>query len=331
MRTKYSFIMCTLVVLMLIFSNITIAQEIKIVWAHTQPLGHPSTIAIEGVTKKVAEKTNGRVIIEHYPAAQLGTNQELIEGLIIGTNDMGFEAGGILGNIFEKISIFEAPYLYKDLDHAQMIANSETAQALFGEFQEKTGIKVLDMWHYGVRHVTTKGRDINTIDDLKGIKMRVLTVPLMIDIVTQLFGVVPTPMPFAELYIALQTGAVEAQENPLSLIDSAKLYEVQDTVVLTGHVTNLLFVMINEAVWNKLSDEDQGILVDTIKEAGREQNEVILKIEEGLLEGFKELGMNIVEVDEKSMVVLKERAEKVYEKYSHIWGSEFTEEIRSIE
>ena len=334
MKPKYSF-MCRLVplvvMLILIFSNIIIAQEIKIVWGHTQPPTHPSSIAIEEVKNEIADKTNGRINIEHYPAAQLGTNQELIEGLIMGTNDMGFEGGGILGNFFDKMYIFDAPYLIKDLDHAGRLVNSEPVQSLFNEFLEKTGIRILDVWHYGVRHVTTKGKDINTIDDLKGLKMRVLTVPLMIDNASQLFDVIPTPMPFAELYVALQTGAVEAQENPLALIDSAKLYEVQDTVMLTGHVTNLQFVMIREEFWNKLSDEDKEILADTVKAAGNKQDEAIYKTEEKLVEGFIELGLNVVEVDEKDMAVLQERAAKVYEKYSHIWGSELTEQIRAVE
>jgi len=326
MSNKFSFF-CIFVVLILIFSNIVIAKEVNMKWGHCQSPDHPSNIAMNAISKEVAEKTNGKITIDIYPASQLGNAKDMIEGLIMGTQDMAFDGPVVMSGFLPKISIFDAPYLYKGFEHSQRVVNSEIAKSLFDELLKTKGIRILDVWYYGLRHITTKGKTINSTEDLKGLKLRVSNTPLMIDIVRAL-GANPTPMAGSEIYLALQTGAVDGQENPLAVIDSMKFYEVQDTVTLSGHVTNLQFVMISEKTWNKLSEGEQDILVDAVKKAGNSQNKIILEGESKLVENFKKLGLRVVEIDK---TILKEDTKEVYKKYSNIWGSELMEKIMEIE
>ncbi len=315
-----------MVVVLLGVTTSAATKPVILKWGHCQPVGHPATTASELVAKLVNEKTNGQVKIEIYPASQLGSAHEQIQGLMMGSQDMAYDGPGVMSKFLPKIAVLEAPFLYDDYEHMHRVLSTDLIEGIYAELRKATGIRVLDTWYYGVRHVTTSKKPVQTVQDMKGLKLRVPEIAAYMETMKAM-GASPTPMPFGELYLALQTGVVDGQENPVATIDSGKLYEVQKHISLTGHITNLQFVMISDKALKKLTDEQQQILIDAIQEAGRIQDETILASESSLLEKFKSSGVEIHEVDRSAF---REASNVVYEKFATTWGKDTIEKILAL-
>lgn len=318
-------IFCLLAVL-LASASIGAAGPVVLRWGHCQPVGHPATAASQMVAKLVAERTNNQVRIEVYPASQLGSAQDQIQGLLMGTQDMAYDGPGVMSKFMPKIAALEAPFLYKDYAHMRRVLASSVVRDLYSDLQRATGINIVDTWYYGARHITTSKKPVRSLADIKGLKLRVPEIPAYLETLKAL-GASPTPMPFGELYLALQTGVVDGQENPIATIDSGKLYEVQKYLAFTGHITNLQFVMISDRALKKLTASQQKILKQAILEAGKVQDKTILDSEDQLLENFRKAGMQTNDVNRDE---LRTATKSVYEKFANIWGEITIKKLTSI-
>jgi len=222
-------------------------------------------VGIDTFAKEVETRTNGRFKIETFYAGSLGGERESIESVQLGTQALTLSSTGPVPNFVSEARILDIPFLFRDKAHARAVLDGPIGTDMAGKFEPK-GFKVLAWMDNGIRHMTNSKRDVNTPDDLKGLKMRTMENPVHVAAYKSL-GIVTTPMAFPEVFTALQQGTVDGQENPLSVIMAAKFDQVQKHVSLTGHVFSPALIMMNKAMYDKLGAADQKHFIDAAKVA----------------------------------------------------------------
>jgi len=275
------------------------AQAVVLRWGDTAAPTHPSVKATEQVAKEVKEKTGGRIEIQSFPASQLGGSRDMVEAVSSGAMTMVTEGAATLGQFVPPFIIMEAPYVWKDADHIQRVVKSPLMDELNKVSVTSRGMRVIGSTYYGKRHLTTGSREVHSVADMKGFKLRVPEVDVY-KAMAEAWGARPTPLNFAELYLALSQGAVDGQENPLPTIQSGKLFEVQKYLVLTGHIITPRLVIINDAAWSKIAEADQAIIKSAIDSASAWQDQEILNQEATLADTFKKGGMVVIEPEIES-------------------------------
>jgi len=268
-------------------------------WGEVLPPDHPSVQMIERVARRVAEKTQGYLLIQAFPAGQLGTTRDQIENVIVGTQQLTTEGAAAISQFFPPLGALEAPYVWRDAAHLAKVMASPIAKELSQAFIDKRGVRILAATYYGVRHLTTTRKPVRGAADLRGFKLRVPENEVFVAM-ARAWGATPTPIPFGELYLALRQNVVEGQENPLPTIDAAKLYEVQKYLVLTGHILTPRLVLINERTWRALGRPFQTALTEALEEAVAWHNQEILSRERSLQDRFRKLGMEVIQPDVES-------------------------------
>jgi tripartite ATP-independent transporter DctP family solute receptor len=294
---------------------------------HIMPPDHPANRALEEAAKEIATRTEGRITIEVYPAGQIGSAKEIVTGLTLGTVQMAVDGPGILSQWNPRLSVLEAPYLATDFAHLTRIVESPEGVKLYDELREQHGIRLLDVWYYGTRHLTNNVRPVNDLADIAGLKLRVPEIALSLEW-AKAMGATPTPMAFPELYLGLQTGIVDGQENPLATIKSAKFFEVQKHLALTGHLVSLIAPMVAETSWTAASADDQAIVVEVLKAAGDKYDQAMTDLEASLVADLKASGMQVTEPDRDAM---RDAVRPVYEQFSEQWGAGTIDALSAIE
>jgi tripartite ATP-independent transporter DctP family solute receptor len=286
-----------LAVVALAFSAGTLAQT-KLKFAHVYETSEPYHTAAVWAAGEVAKRTGNRYQIEVFPASTLGKETDINQGLTLGTVDIIYTGQLFTGRTYGPLAIGGAPFMFRDFDHWKRYATSPLFAELAEGYRQKSGgNKVVAITYYGERHVTSN-KPINKPEDMKGLKIRVPDAPLY-TMFPRAVGANPTPIAFAEVYLALQNGTVDAQENPLPTIDAKKFYEVQKYIVLTGHITDALITIVSGNAWNKLSDADKAIFEAVLKEAAARATGEIIDIEKKLGAEFEKRGKTVVKVDRK--------------------------------
>lgn len=220
------------------------------------------TVIANDIFKRIVEqRTGGEIKVQVFHASQLGNERESYEGIMLGIIDMGTLTTGPLPGFFEDIMVLDIPYLFKTNALAWKVMDGSFGQEISNELRKKTGIRALAWTDHGFRHFTNKVRPISSPADMKGLKIRTMENPAHMKMVEAL-GAAPTPLGFNDLYMALQQGVVDGQENPITLMRNMKFYEVQDYLVVDGHVYNYLGLFINDKKFNSFSKEEQDIIMD---------------------------------------------------------------------
>jgi len=265
-------------------------------WATVLPANHPSVAMMERVAKQVREQTGGAVDIQTFPAGQLGSSRDLIEAASSGAVQIVDEGAAQFGQFVPQFSILEAPYLWRDAAHVRRALGSPLVDDMYAQLVAKRSMRVVGSTYYGKRHVTTGNKAVNTVDDMKGLKLRIPEVDTF-RAMAEAWGARPTPMNFSELYLALSQGAVDGQENPLPTIQSAKFNEVQKYLILTGHVITPRLIVINESAWQALDAKQRQVLKASLEANGQIQDADILAQEGKLADTFKAGGMTVIQPD----------------------------------
>jgi len=229
--------------------------QTKLKWAHVYEISEPYHTEALWAAEEIKKRTNGRYEIGVFPASQLGNENQINEGLGLGTVDIIYTGASFAGSIHKPLSITGAPFILRDFDHWKAYRDSKLFRDIAKGYEDKTKHKVVAILYYGQRHVTAN-KEIKKPEDMKGMKLRVPPAPLFL-MFTKSVGANATPIAFAEVYLALQQGTVDGQENPLPTIMAKKFYEVQSHIMLTGHITESLVTIVGAHVWSKLSDEDK--------------------------------------------------------------------------
>ena len=270
------------------------AQTTKLKWAH----GYETTEAFHrmalSVTEEVKKRTNGRYEIAVFPSSSLGKESDANLGVQTGTVDITTTGAAFASRVFPRIGIAYYPYTFRDQDHLMKYATSDVFRELTEGYRAKTGIQVISVTYYGTRH-SSSNKPFSTCDEMKGLKMRVPDSPAYMAL-PRGCGANPTPIAFAELYLALQNRTVDAQENPLPTIEAKRFYEVQKNIILTGHIIDSVITIVGPHVWNKLSEEDRKIFLEAAQRGAETATGEIKKRE--LVEDFKKRGLNVISVDQ---------------------------------
>lgn len=270
------------------------AQE-ELNFAHVYETSEPYHEWALWAADEIEERTEGRYAINVHAASSLGKEADINEGLQLGTVDLIYTGNQFAGRFYGPVGIAGAPYMFRDFDHWQAYADSDLFQEIAQGYKDATGNVPLAMNYYGRRHVTSN-EPINTPEDMQDLKIRTPNAPMYM-MFPNAVGANPTPIAFSEVYLALQQGVVDAQENPLPTIRAKAFYEVQDYINLTGHITDSLITIAGGPLWNRLSEEDREIFRDVYAEAGERITQDIQASEEELVAWFEEQGVTVNEVD----------------------------------
>ncbi|QOR38991.1 sialic acid TRAP transporter substrate-binding protein SiaP [Billgrantia diversa] len=271
------------------------ASAESLTFAHVYETSEPYHEWALWAADEIEKRTDGRYTIEVHPASSLGKEADINEGLGLGTVDLIYTGNQFAGRFYGPIGIAGAPYMFRDFDHWQAYADSELFQEIAQGYQDATGNVPLAMNYYGRRH-TTANKEINEPADMEELKIRVPNAPMYM-MFPEAVGANPTPIAFAEVYLALQQGVVDAQENPLPTIRAKAFHEVQDYINLTGHITDSLITIAGGPLWNRLSEEDRQVFREVYQEAGERITQDIQQQEKDLVSWFEEQGTTVNEVD----------------------------------
>ena len=285
----------------------TLLAQQKLKWAHVYESSEPYHTESVWAAEEIKKRSNGKFDIQVFPASSLGKETDLNQGLMLGSVDIIISGPSFAARTYPRFGIAYYPFIFRDGEHLLAYSKSPLFQEMVNEFRQKTGIQVTAYTYYGARH-TTAQKVFNQCSDIKGLKIRVPDAPAY-TATWQACGANPTPIAFAEVYLALQNGTVDAQENPLTTIEAKKFFEVQKSIMLTGHIVDGLITLVAPHVWNTLSAAEQKMFTEVMLEAAARASAKIKKREAELIDIFKKKGLNVVEVNRKSFqeAVLKNK------------------------
>lgn len=274
--------------------------------------------------KTLEEGSQGKHKVQQFPNSALGGEREVIEGLQLGTIDMAVLSTGATMNFVPNAAVFDIPFLLRDLDHARKVLDGEIGQKMLTEFN-KRGLVALAWGEQGFRHLTNNVRPVATPADAKGLKVRTTENQLHIA-AFRAIGILPTPMAWPEVITALQQGTIDGQENPLSVITSAKLSQVQKHLSLTGHVYAPAVIVVSPMVYEKLSKEDQALFQKAAQNAGQAMRDFVSNIEKTGVDQLKSEGMTVTEVDRAAF---EKAVQPAYAEYNKRFDPKLIEQIRN--
>lgn len=237
--------------------------------------------------------TQGRYKCQQFPNSALGGEREQIEAVQLGTQDIVNTSTGPLGNFVPEVKIVDIPFLFRNYDHARKVMDGPIGQDILKKLQAK-GLIGLAWTENGFRHMTNNKHAIVNAEDARGLKMRTMENKVHME-GYKTFGILPTPMPFPELFTALQQGTVDGQENPIPVILSSKFSQVQKHLSLTGHVYSPAVLILSPTVWSKLSDADKKAFVEAAQKGGAAQRKKVNDDEANGIAQLKKDGMQVVE------------------------------------
>ncbi len=274
------------------------AAQTKLKWAHVYETSEPYHKWSVWASDEIKKRTNGKYEIQVFPASSLGKETDINQGLQLGTVDMIISGLSFAARSYPRIGVGYYPFTFRDGNHMLAWSVSPAFAELADGYRAKTGIQITSMTYYGARH-TTSNRAFTNCEGMKGLKIRVPDAPAY-TATPKACGANATPIAFAEVYLALQNGTVEAQENPLTTIEAKKFFEVQKHIMLTGHIVDAVATQVAPHVWNKLSDAEKKIFVDVTREAAAKGSADVAKREAELADEFRKKGLTVSNVDRAS-------------------------------
>jgi tripartite ATP-independent transporter DctP family solute receptor len=259
--------------------------------SHSLGLSHPVHIAMEFFADRVKEKSGGKLVVDIYPSSQLGGERESLELLQIGSLAMTKVSSAVMENFSPKLKVFGYPYIFRDKEHRYRLYDSSIGFDLL-EDGEQYWLKGLTYFDAGSRSFYTKNIEINSPQDLKGLKIRVMESPTAINLVKSLGGS-PTPVSWGELYTALQQGVVDGAENNLPSFYTSRHYEIAKEFAIDEHTAIPDILVISTVIYNRLSPEEQTWIKESAREAAIKQRELWEAAEVEALEEITAAGVNI--------------------------------------
>ncbi|MDR7305736.1 TRAP transporter substrate-binding protein [Rhodoferax saidenbachensis] len=297
------------------------AQDIKertLKFGLNGPEGHPAVAGMKKFAEAVAAKSGGKMKVQLFLNGALGSDQATLSAVKGGTVEMAVMNSGILASEVKALEVFDFPFLFNNEKEADAIVDGPIGQKMHAALADK-GIVGLSYWELGFRNITTGKKAITKVDDIAGLKLRVIPNAINVDWVKALGGN-PTPLPFTEVYAALEQGAIDGQENPISVIAANKFWEVQKNVALTNHQYNPQSVIFSKKIWDSLSPAEKKIIDDSADEATKSQREAARASVAANLELLKKNGMTISALPAAEVAKLREKMKPVIDKHSALVG-----------
>ncbi|MBI2358684.1 MAG: TRAP transporter substrate-binding protein [Deltaproteobacteria bacterium] len=301
-------------------------QPISIRLGHVGFPGSLFAIVSDEYAKRVNTGLKGKVEVKVFHSSQLGSDEQMMRGIKVGAPEM-FLPSTIMSTAEQRFGVFEMPYIIVNRGHMKKVAESKQARNVLFDGLPAKGVRVLGVWENGFRHITNNVRPIMKPEDLKGIKLRVPGGVWRVKMF-KAYGANPSPMPFAEVYSALQSGVMDGQENPFPQIASAKFHEVQKFLSLSGHVYTPAYLVVSEEFWKKLPKDIQSTLFKTAWEMGDFARSEGERLDKELM-GKLAPPMKANEVDKESFI---KASSAIYEEFGRdvSGGAELVKLIQSL-
>jgi len=299
------------------------AQDVKertIKFAFQNQKGHPQAEGAQKFADLVAQKSGNKITVKLFPGGTLGGDLQTVSALQGGTVEMTVLNAGILTAQVKEFAVYDLPFLFASPQEADAVTDGAFGKNLLAKLNEK-GLVGLGYWELGFRNLTNSKRPINKVEDIAGLKIRVIQSPIYIDMFNAL-GAAATPMPFPELYPALEQKAVDGQENPFTLIRTSKFYEVQKHLAVTRHVYNPQAVILSKKFFDALSPAEKKIVTDAVTEATAYQRQLSRQQAEEALAELKKAGMQVTEFAPAEMQRLRDKVKPVVDKHTAAIGED---------
>lgn len=305
------------------------AQDVRervIKFSHVQPKNSHMDAGAQKFADLVAQKSNKKMTVRVYPGGTLGGDIQTLSALQGGTIEMTTMPPGLMIGLSREYAVFDLPFLFNTFQEADEFLDGAVGKSLL----EKTppGVVGLAYWDHGFRNLTNSRRPVTRAEDFQGLKIRVSQSPMIIGAINGL-GANATPMSFTELYSALEVKAVDGQENPTSVIESNKFYEVQKYLSLTRHQYNPLIVLTSRKMWDQLNADERKILQDAAVEARVYQRTVSRDMDAKALTSLKSLGMQVAEVSDTERKAMVDKLKPVSEKLAKDIGEPLVKQVRT--
>ena len=295
----------------------------KIGWTNT--IDSHYGVGVTTFGEEIAKRTNGRYKLQYVPSGALGGEREMLEAVQLGTQDMIITSTGPVGNFVPETRIVDIPYLFRDYDHARKVLDGPIGQDMLAKFDD-VGLHALGWGEQGFRHITNSRGPIAKPADLDGLKIRTMENPVHLEAFTAL-GAAPTPMAWPEVIPALEQGAIDGQENPLSVIVSAKLGEVQKYLSLDGHVYSPAIVMVSQKLWDSLDDTQKAAFEKAGDAAVVAMRGYVDNVEAQGVETLKAQGMQVNTLTPEDKQAFQDKLADVYVDYQNQFGKELMDSI----
>jgi len=288
------------------------AAPVKLRFGHAHPVTDSQHVAALEFAKKVKERTQGGVEIQVFPNNQLGNDNSMISGVRGGTIDIEMSGNPYFTGIVSNLLVLDLPYLFDGPAHVAKVVDGPLGRSLLDEL-EPFRMKGLAFWEVGYRSLANSKHPVNKAEDIKGLKLRTTPNPLHIK-AFQLLGAAAQPMPFSEVFSALETKAIDGHENPPSVMLSTKMHEVQKYLSLTKHAYTALIVVMNKGKYDSLKPEFQKVLLEEAVKAGDFQRDLNAKSEASALAELRKHGMEINETPDIESIksVVKDDVRKMF-------------------
>ena len=310
---KRVFIKTVLATVALAAAGIASADVKTIKFANQNAAGHPIILGMEKFKELVEKNSGGQIKVNVFPGGTLGSDQANVTGLQAGTLEMASMNSGIFASQIKDFAVFDFPFMFANGKEADAVVDGAFGKMMHAKLQDK-GIVGLGYYELGFRNITNSKHPITKVSDIDGLKLRVIPNAINVDWVKAL-GANPTPLPWPEVYAALEQKAVDGQENPVATINGAKFYEVQKHLALTGHQYNPQSVVMSKKFWDKLSASEQKIVSDAVAESAKFQRSKARELEASLLDNLKKNGMQVSTLSASEMAILREKMKPVIAKH----------------
>jgi tripartite ATP-independent transporter DctP family solute receptor len=327
---KRLFIKTVLATVALAACGLATAQDIKertLKFALNGPEGHPAVAGMKKFADLVAAKSGGKIKVNLFLAGALGSDQAVLTSVQGGTVEMTVMNSGILASLAKELAVFDFPFLFANEKESDAIVDGPVGRKMHKLLEEK-GVVGLSYWELGYRQITNSKRPLVKVEDIEGLKLRVIPNPINVDWVKAL-GANPTPLPFPEVYGGLESKAIDGQENPVSVIAANKFWEVQKHIALTNHQYNPQSVIFSKKVWDTLSPAERKIIDDSADEAAKVQREQSRAAVAANLELLKKNGMTVTQFPPAEVAKLREKMKPVLAKYATTVGEATVNELNA--
>lgn len=286
---------------------------------------HPQVKSLKYFAEQLAAKSGGKLVARVYASGALGNDISMTSALRGGTLEMTIPDSSTLVSLVKPFGVLNLPLTFDSEKEADAVLDGPFGQKLLATLPDK-GLIGLGFWENGFRHVTNSRRPVQRADDLSGLKLRVIQSPLFLDTFNAL-GANATPMPFTELYTAMEQTAVDGQENPAATILASKFYEVQKHMVMSRHMYSAWVLLMSKKTWDGLSAEEQKIVQDAAREATLHERKAIRAFSETALADLKKAGMQITELPAAEQAKLRSKLQPVLAKFGKEFGEDTTAEL----
>lgn len=318
-------VMAAIAVAALATGGLAQAQDRTFKFALQNPKGHPLELGASKFAELVAAKSGGKLKVNVFPGGTLGGDAQNVSALQGGTIEFVMLNSGILASQVKDFEVFDFPFMFANAQEADAVVDGPFGQKLHAKLADK-GIVGLAYTELGFRNITNSKKPINTVDDIAGLKLRVIPNAINVDWVKAL-GANPTPLAFPEVYAALEQKAIDGQENPLSVIVANKFFEVQKHLALTNHQYNPQSIIFSKKVWDTLTPEQRKILQDAAAETSKYQRQVNREKAAGDLDALKKAGMQVTELSPAEQAKLRDKLKPVIDKH----GAAIAETVKELQ